>query len=293
MDKNIIINSLKNTENHSLLDVCRELCVKPNGYYYDLFRKIIKDENIDISHLRKTPWNKGLYYRVEVKPLSEILTKDSKIQSAQLKRRLFNNGLKEHKCECCGNTEWMGLPIKLELHHINGDHFDNRLENLQILCPNCHSMTDNYRGKNSSLCYIPIKKCVPLTKEEITQRLEEKKEQKRLRNGYKPRKKQEIYERICPTCGKTFTTKRKEQKYCSLKCSSTRDSKLPSKETLLKDIDELGYNFSKIGRKYEISPNGVKKWFKKYDIYIKYKYHQDLHNSKIEREYYKNSQIEN
>ena len=50
----------------------------------------------------------------------------------------------------CNNTEWMGKPIPLELHHINGNKFDNRIENLQILCPNCHSFTDNYRAKNMS-----------------------------------------------------------------------------------------------------------------------------------------------
>lgn len=48
----------------------------------------------------------------------------------------------------CGNTEWLDKHIPLELHHINGNHKDNRLSNLQLLCPNCHALTDNYRGKN-------------------------------------------------------------------------------------------------------------------------------------------------
>lgn len=64
-----------------------------------------------------------------------------------LKLRLFKEGLKLKKCECCNNTEWQGQPIALELHHINGVSDDLRLENLQILCPNCHAFTDNYRGK--------------------------------------------------------------------------------------------------------------------------------------------------
>lgn len=81
-------------------------------------------------------------------PLSKVLVKDKLYQSYRLQKRLVSEGLKEHKCECCGLTEWLGKPIKLELHHINGDHTDNRLENLQLLCPNCHSYTDNYRGKN-------------------------------------------------------------------------------------------------------------------------------------------------
>ena len=57
--------------------------------------------------------------------------------------------LRGHKCESCNNTEWLGQPIKLEVHHINGDKRDNTLENLQLLCPNCHSYTDKYGVKNT------------------------------------------------------------------------------------------------------------------------------------------------
>lgn len=64
-----------------------------------------------------------------------------------IRNRLLSEGIKEHKCECCGLTEWLGHPISLELHHLNGIHTDNRLENLQVLCPNCHAQTDNYSGK--------------------------------------------------------------------------------------------------------------------------------------------------
>ena len=56
--------------------------------------------------------------------------------------------VKQRRCECCGLTEWQGQPIALELHHINAIRDDQRLENLQLLCPNCHTLTDNYRGKN-------------------------------------------------------------------------------------------------------------------------------------------------
>jgi hypothetical protein len=64
-----------------------------------------------------------------------------------LKRRLLADGLKEPMCEGCGLAEWRGEPLSLELHHINGDPFDNRLENLELLCPNCHSQTDNWGGR--------------------------------------------------------------------------------------------------------------------------------------------------
>lgn len=95
-------------------------------------------------------WNQGKRFTpVKVaKSLKEILVKDSTwVSTYHLKEWLLKEGIKEHKCECCGRTEWLGKPIALELHHINGIKDDLRLENLQILCPNCHSFTDNYRGK--------------------------------------------------------------------------------------------------------------------------------------------------
>jgi hypothetical protein len=64
-----------------------------------------------------------------------------------LKKRLFAAGLKENRCERCGLTEWLGQPLSMALHHVNRDGRDNRLENLQLLCPNCHAQTDNFSGK--------------------------------------------------------------------------------------------------------------------------------------------------
>ena len=65
-----------------------------------------------------------------------------------IKRRLLNAGIKENRCEECGLAEWRGRPLSMALHHINGDGSDNRLENLQMLCPNCHSQTENFAGRN-------------------------------------------------------------------------------------------------------------------------------------------------
>jgi transposase len=64
-----------------------------------------------------------------------------------LKRRLLEEGLKANLCEVCGLTAWLGRPLSMALHHVNGDGRDNRLENLQLLCPNCHSQTDNFAGR--------------------------------------------------------------------------------------------------------------------------------------------------
>ena len=68
-----------------------------------------------------------------------------------LKRRMIDNGLKEPRCERCGIDTWLGSTLTLALHHINGDNRDDRLENLSLLCPNCHSQTENFAGRNRRL----------------------------------------------------------------------------------------------------------------------------------------------
>ena len=82
-------------------------------------------------------------------PLEEILEgKHPQYQTFKLKNRLFQIGLKQNRCEECGISEWNGKPIACELDHINGKRTDHRLENLKVLCPNCHSQTDTFRAKN-------------------------------------------------------------------------------------------------------------------------------------------------
>jgi hypothetical protein len=69
------------------------------------------------------------------------------VSSYLLKTRMLEDNIKPHKCERCGGTEWQGQPIPVELHHIDGDHYNNELNNLQLLCPNCHALTPNYSCK--------------------------------------------------------------------------------------------------------------------------------------------------
>lgn len=136
----------------SIAQVCRVLGLKCAGGNYKTINDFIKENNVDTTHFTGKGWNVGLKFNPNPpKSLDEILVENSKYQSYKLKNKLLENGLKEHRCECCGNTEWNGKPIPLEVHHINGDNTDNRIENIQILCPNCHAQTDNYRGRNKNM----------------------------------------------------------------------------------------------------------------------------------------------
>lgn len=70
------------------------------------------------------------------------------ISNCKLRDKLIREGFKDRCCEGCGLREWLGVPIPLEVHHVDGDRFNNSLDNLKFLCPNCHSLTPNYGSKN-------------------------------------------------------------------------------------------------------------------------------------------------
>lgn len=81
-------------------------------------------------------------------PTSSILVNGSGYNRYHVKMRLLSEGVKLERCERCGVTDWEGHALCFELHHINGNGRDNRIENLQLLCPNCHSQTDTWGGRN-------------------------------------------------------------------------------------------------------------------------------------------------
>ncbi len=134
----------------SLRQVLIKLSLREAGGNYEQVKKYIKEYNLDRSHFKGMAWNKGLRGMKKYHlPLEDILKEGSLFQSFKLKQRLFKVGLKPKYCEECG---WAKVSddgyLPLELDHINGDRHDNRLENLRILCPNCHSLKPTHRGKN-------------------------------------------------------------------------------------------------------------------------------------------------
>jgi len=125
----------------------------PAGGNYVQIQFAIKNMQLDTKHFTGARWNKGLKYNLKsIKPVEEYLMSGSTIQSYKLKAKLFQRRLKTPKCELCGWAE--KAPdgrIPVELDHINGVHNDNRLDNLRILCPNCHSLQPTHRGRNKKV----------------------------------------------------------------------------------------------------------------------------------------------
>lgn len=140
----------------SVRAVIKKLRLVPAGGNYYHVNETIKKLNLDTSHFTGKGWNVGLGFdpRPPMLPLEKVLVKGKRHQTNSLKKRLFKAGLKEKKCELCG---WCQMSIDgrvpIELDHINGDHSDNRIENLRILCPNCHSLQPTHRGRNKKSRY--------------------------------------------------------------------------------------------------------------------------------------------
>lgn len=133
---NLIYEMIK--ENKPKMEIARVLNVK-----YETLAKHLKALGIEYQGNQS---GKGIADYLTRKPIEYYLKEKMIIAASTLRKKLIVSGLKEERCECCGLSEWMGKKIPLELHHLNGNHYDNRLENLQILCPNCHMIAHNYNN---------------------------------------------------------------------------------------------------------------------------------------------------
>ena len=239
----------------SIAQVCRELGIVPIGGNYKTVKGKIAQWEIDTSHFTGQGWNVGKRYKPfkKVIPIEEILVENSLFSTSALRKKLIKEGLKECKCESCGITEWLNKPISFELDHINGVNTDNRLINLRIMCPNCHSQTDTFRGKG-----IKSYKNELLKKE-----YEDFKEYENIPNPEKLIK--EKPKQVCKICQIEFTSKHK-QKFCSRECNNLdKSSSIPSYKDII-DAFEAHKNFLQVGKHFNVSDNAVRKWCIRYGI---------------------------
>lgn len=132
----------------SIRQSLKKLGISPAGGNYQTFKKAVKYYSIDTSHFLGKSHNKGRKFIR--RDIWDYLNNKVPINSHRLKTRLLRENLKQYQCECCKLTTWLNSDIPLELHHNDGNPQNNNINNLRLLCPNCHAFTDNYRGKNIS-----------------------------------------------------------------------------------------------------------------------------------------------
>lgn len=244
----------------SVRQIIKKLQITESGGNFYTIKKQIKLLNLDISHFESgCGWSKGKKFGYQY-PIEDYYSGKRFIRSHALKLRLISEEIFPYECCKCKLTEWNNLPIPLELHHINGNHYDNSLENLTILCPNCHAQEPNNSGKScgsakqTTVCPECGNKC-----------------------SYKAKKCQECHskdfeqpvnpEQHCLDCGNHCTIKSIRCKKCSQIYKMKDKSKRPTKEQLIQDKEELCY-FVQIGKKYGVSDNAVRKWFRFYGLEV-------------------------
>ena len=284
----IVINSF------SYANVCRNIGLSPVGGNINTIKKYIKLYDINIDHFTGQCWNTGDKYKFNGKiiPLDEILKGEHPdYKSGSLRIRLITNGIKENKCEMCGIVKWNNAKISLHLHHIDGDNTNHKLENLKILCPNCHSQTDTFGSKNGqreniynkidlltaifeSKNYTEIKKKLNLSKNgdnnfiknilfEYNVKFVEK---EKIQNIILEEIRLDRILKMTGNYNKNYCGCGKEIKRLSKKCPTCdkiRQRKVkdrPSKEDLLLMIKES--SLESVGRKFNVTGNAVKKWLK-------------------------------
>jgi 5-methylcytosine-specific restriction endonuclease McrA len=138
-------------ESYSAAEAARKLGIVDFGNTLTRIRKKIFDNNIDISHWTGQLWSKGktALDDTRIRNTEDIFVEDSKATPHYVRTLILKKNLLDYCCVSCDNDgTWLGKKINLELDHVNGNSKDNRLSNLRWLCPNCHSQTETYCGKN-------------------------------------------------------------------------------------------------------------------------------------------------
>lgn len=219
---------------NSLNNLCYNLGLRGVEGYYKKIKRVIEDNNLSTEHFGAIKLKKNGNTRNGFTAMDddEFFSENVERTGFSIIKRLIKGNYKVYKCEKCGINEWNGCKITLQAHHLNGNHYDNRLENLQILCPNCHSQTDTYAKHN-----VKVNKTSTIKNNiELTNFIEKK---------------------YCEVCGKEITGSGK--KYCSQECSKIGSRKFEvSGKQLIDDFRELK-SFTSVGKKYGVSDNAIKK----------------------------------
>lgn len=217
-------------------DVLRAVGLGLAGGNRQTLRKYIRQWGISTAHFdpNAVVREKMRRYGPARVPLDEVLVRESGYSRAKLKLRLFEEGLKERRCELCGQGEmWRGQRMALILDHVNGIPNDNRIENLRIACPNCAATFDTHCGR---------------------------------KNRLGPRR--------CLRCDVEFQPRSSTQRYCSQECGRRWDRRgrprpgarrveRPPYEQLLAEVAASSY--VAVGRRYGVSDNAVRKWLRDYE----------------------------
>jgi len=212
----------------SIAQVLKKLDLCAAGGNYRTAKLRIKELDIDNSHFTGQSYAKGTTHNFAKKtPLKDILIKNSKYSNTNyLKKRLLKDGVFDNKCYNCGLDEWLGEPVVCQLEHKNGDNTDNRSENLTLLCPNCHSQTKTFAGRNKKV---------------------KKRKYYCSKCGNERSRSSTVHCITCSNGKKAFDSRKVKNR--------------PDMIQLLKEIKELGYVGT--GKKYGVSDVAVRKWIKK------------------------------
>lgn len=234
------------------------------GGAYPSLKRAIKEHNVDISHFTGQGWNSGKVIGAKY-PIEDYLSGIRFIQSHPLKKKLIKEGLIDNKCSCCGLKDWLGKDLALELHHKDGDNKNNALNNLCLLCPNCHSQTENHRGKNKSkrdkrirMRELTDRECFECKNKLLSTQIKYCSKQCSFKHCKRQYKEQFIKCLMCENLCK------RKQKFCSYECSRLNSRKVqwPTQEQLEEDMKTM--SMVAIGKKYGVSDNSVRKWLKHY-----------------------------